>query len=413
MRILIEHGSSRMDNLGDIAMLQVTVERLQALWPEAVLSVITRSEASLARQIPSAAPVLIDYPSIWTRLKELGRPGLSHLPQPLRLGLEAGLSRALPAPFKRGLEDAVGDADLVVHAGSGVFADPFLPAAYRRLDLFGQAFRQGKATALFSQGIGPLRNRRLRRVVAETMADADLVTVRDADSAALLAELVGSKQERFPVTGDDALELAHRSRHDVLGPHLGLNLRFAPYSAVAAGRPADFDDLTAAVGRCVEAMGAAIVPLAIHPSDFDAVDTVLDQRQAWPVEPAHSLTLAGLLKALASCQVVITGSYHGAVLALGQGVPAVCLCNSDYYRRKFSGLAGQFPGDCRLLDLSVPAERAGLADVVSELRDQAADRRADLLRSVSRHIDSSRAAYGLLPGLIKPDHDRPRDTSDG
>jgi colanic acid/amylovoran biosynthesis protein len=337
--------------------------------------------------------MLIDYPSFWTRLRRLGQPGLALAPQRLRLRLEAGLSQALPAQFKQGLVDAVRDADLVVHAGSGVFADPFLPAAHRRLDLFKHAIRQGKPTALFSQGIGPLQNGRLRQAVAETMAKVDLITVRDAHSARLLAGLVGDKQGRFPVTGDDALELAYRTRSGTLATGLGLNLRFAPYSGLSDGDIPLLEGLLKSVLPALGRTECEVVPLAIHPSDTKATSAWMLSAGLTPPAHHHDGTVPGVLSVISRCRLVITGSYHGAVLALGQGIPAICAIKSEYYARKFSGLSDAFPTDCHTVDLSDPAQRERLPGLAEALWKQAETRRPHLLRLVEEKVEESRSAY--------------------
>ena len=49
-----------------------------------------------------------------------------------------------------------------------------------------------------------------------------------------------------------------------------------------------------------------------------------------------------VIKAAGLCRVVVTGSYHAAVFALSQGIPAIGLSASKYYVSKFSGLQKQF-----------------------------------------------------------------------
>ena len=51
------------------------------------------------------------------------------------------------------------------------------------------------------------------------------------------------------------------------------------------------------------------------------------------------------------CRVLITGSYHAGVFALAQGVPSICVAQSQYYVDKFVGLADQFGEGCRVIQL--------------------------------------------------------------
>ena len=50
-------GAAEYKNMGDIAMLQVAVARLLALWPDASIEVLTESPSCLARYCPGAAPL--------------------------------------------------------------------------------------------------------------------------------------------------------------------------------------------------------------------------------------------------------------------------------------------------------------------------------------------------------------------
>ncbi len=393
MRILVEHGSTDLSNLGDVAMLQVTVERLLSLWPDAEIRVITRDGQALATHVPRAVPVVVNYPATWARLKGFFSARVSIVPERLGAAAEVSLSQILPAPYKRTLTSAVEGSDLVVHAGSGILADPFLPAAVRRLDLFDHAARSGKPTALFSQGVGPLTGRTLKRAISSTLPKVGLITVRDRPSALLLSDLLGEEEAAFPVTGDDALQLARRFRTGVMGDSLGLNLRFAPYSGFSLNDRTSLDSL---LRTTVDALGrecGSAVPLAIHTSDLGAVTAWLQRVNLKQAGPTHAPTVPALLEAISSCRLVITGSYHGAVLALGQGIPAICLAKTDYYQRKFSGLASQFPEDCRMIQMDDPEDRAVLPDLAAGLLHRAESRRAALLDMVSQQVQRSLEAY--------------------
>ena len=69
MRILIEPSGYKLGNMGDAAMLQVTVSRLFELWPEAQLQVITRAPEALAALCPRVSPLLAHGRSAWFLLR--------------------------------------------------------------------------------------------------------------------------------------------------------------------------------------------------------------------------------------------------------------------------------------------------------------------------------------------------------
>ncbi len=57
MKIFVETGSYDFGNVGDVAMLQVTVSRLQSLWPDAVIEILTNAPDKLVELCPNTFPV--------------------------------------------------------------------------------------------------------------------------------------------------------------------------------------------------------------------------------------------------------------------------------------------------------------------------------------------------------------------
>ena len=57
MKIFVENSGYDLENMGDVAMLQVTVSRLQSLWPDAVIVILTNAPEKLAELCPNTFPV--------------------------------------------------------------------------------------------------------------------------------------------------------------------------------------------------------------------------------------------------------------------------------------------------------------------------------------------------------------------
>ena len=55
--VVIDPGSHAVLNLGDVAMLQVAVDRLAGLWPDARIDVLTTDPEALRRHVPRAQPL--------------------------------------------------------------------------------------------------------------------------------------------------------------------------------------------------------------------------------------------------------------------------------------------------------------------------------------------------------------------
>jgi colanic acid/amylovoran biosynthesis protein len=100
------------------------------------------------------------------------------------------------------------------------------------------------------------------------------------------------------------------------------------------------------------------------------------------------------------CRIVATGSYHGAVFALAQGIPAVCLTNSDYYDQKFRGLRALFGEGCHVVSLRDP----GFTNRFSKSLDLAwlgADEdRAQLCAAAAQQVEDGKSAYARLLAVV-------------
>jgi colanic acid/amylovoran biosynthesis protein len=102
------------------------------------------------------------------------------------------------------------------------------------------------------------------------------------------------------------------------------------------------------------------------------------------------------------CRVVVTGSYHAAVFALGQGIPAVCMEHSPYYSQKFRGLQAQFGAGVEIVPMAEPDFGLRLERAIRFAWDSAERLRVSLLDATAAQIDLSRAAYArFFSGLGK------------
>jgi colanic acid/amylovoran biosynthesis protein len=169
-------------------------------------------------------------------------------------------------------------------------------------------------------------------------------------------------------------------------------------SAVDRIRPA----LVAAAAR----FGAELVAVPIaHHSDRSDVDAI---RQLVPAHANGSAILAAVEKPgdviaeVSRCRIVVTGSYHGAVFALSQGIPVVAIVGSPYYFDKFSGLADLFGGGCEIVDIGAHDARRLLEREIDRAWAGALQWRDPLLHAARRQIEWGKAAYRLLGTIAGP-----------
>jgi colanic acid/amylovoran biosynthesis protein len=428
MNILIDSCSYNCQNVGDLSMLIVAVSRLHALHPHAAIRVITNAPEIVRRHCPDVTTVPVRGRRLLLEDRLLGRLG-SRLPATLdRMWSrrEAALRLRQPDIFARVLQlkqragrvdaadttaflAAIKDADLVVVSGAGIFTDAFRENVLGILATLELALRRGIPTAIVGHGFGPIEDRDLFRRVAEIIPHVGIITVRERLASVPFLQSVGASPERIVVTGDDAIELAYNARRDAsdAGAALGVNLRLAPYAAVDREL---FDVVRTELHAASRRHQAPLlgIPIAHHGGgmDVDTLQQLLEGADSVLNDPAPSDSPLNVIRRAGRCRVVVTGSYHGAVFALAQGVPVVALAKSRYYLDKMRGVADQFGRGCDVIAL----ERTGLEHRLAEAIDdawQSSDRiRPLLLSAASRQIDAARHAYRLLvrggPALAGP-----------
>lgn len=399
-------------------MLQIAVERLARLWPEASIDVITDDPVRLRACCPQARPIDAFGRRLWFedhyfthtfhRLAPESVSGrAAELERRLRRRWPLVANRIIRARASVRRDDvaalreflgAVSAADVVVSTGAGALTDAFAPLALSILDLLETAKRRGAVAALLGHGVGPIEDRVLLRRAQAVLPSLDLITLREGRAGLPLLESLGVPPSRILVTGDDAVELAHRRAADgVLGRGLGVNLRVARYSSV---EPAMVDGVGAAVREAASRHDAQPVPIPIswHPREADAavIDRLVGGRGG-PAPAARGIEVADRIR---RCRVVVTGSYHAAVFALAQGVPSVGLTSSGYYDVKFLGLRDQFEEGLEVVRLDDPGFAPRLVAAIDRAWESADEARPRLLRLAERQVEQGRAAYRRLHAIV-------------
>lgn len=420
MRVLVDVSGYALNNVGDVAMLQVAVSRLQALWPGADISVLASAPGLLQRYCPGTRPLAsnglrkwldLSYPpGRWRAPKTLSRHLATteswfreHLGD-VADGLALRRARGTPADIAdlEAFLEAADASDLLVLSGGGYLTDSFRGHAFSSLELLGRFQKRGAKTAMVGQGIGPLKDAVLLAFARRTLPKVDLIAVRESRAALPLLDAVGVPSRRIRVTGDDAIEPAFESRPERLGTALGVNVRVSSYSGV--GRE-QLGEIRTALQKAAREVAAAVLEVPISraaaDSDVDSLRELLVDAEPRNDPPDGLDTPLAVIRRVGCCRVVVTGSYHAGVFALSQGIPVVGLTQSAYYTDKFQGLAGQFGSGCRLLTLDQPDFVQTLSTGVRELWDQADALRPKLLGAAARQVEEGRAAYaqlGLLAG---------------
>jgi colanic acid/amylovoran biosynthesis protein len=407
--------------MGDVAMLQVAIQRLRGLWPSARIHVLTDAPEALAVHCPGAAPLSNSGRREWFSDRALLGEWHRRAPAPvgaaasaaarrLRRGWPAGLEGLLRAKARlrrrddgarRGFLRSMEQADLYLVSGAITLTDKAASLATVVLDTMAMALSQGVPAAMMSQGIGSMREPELLAKARSILPRAGLVAVREAVFGPVRLEALGVRRDRITVTGDDAVALALEPAIEERARAIGVNLRLGRSSDVAS-------EIVPVVREVVQAAAARRsvpllpLPIAFHAASDDpaTLRELLSGTDEASGGGSHLETTGALLEQTGRCRIVVAGAYHAAVFALAQGVPVVALAYNEDYFEKFRGLADQFSAGCRIVSLTEASLARDLAAAIDAAWEDADRVRRALREAARRQARASAAAYARLPELV-------------
>jgi RimJ/RimL family protein N-acetyltransferase/polysaccharide pyruvyl transferase WcaK-like protein len=424
IRVVIQNGEYWLSNHGDLAMLQVTVQRLRERWPDARIGVLTSAPYLLRALGFGAEPIsvggragwpgtnLVDLlaewigPQVvgpasvsWLTARDLQRQYRRRLDQALRRNIGVGLPHR--RVVRSAIPTALRDASLVLALGGGYVTDVDPEQARRTLSLLEHAVDRGIPTAMIGQGLGPLENPALLVRAERVLPRVDFIGLREGRRGPALLSRIGVPIERTAVTGDDAIELGYGARQERMGADVGVCLRVADYSPVARQSK---DVVRRVVRRFAGEVGASLVPLII--SEYRSEDrrsTLPLVRGFGNVVPplGRYVTPRDVATRVSRCRVLVTGAYHLGVFALSQGIPVVGLASSRYYDDKFLGLRAMFQDGLCLIRLGEPDLEERLGAAVHAAWNQAPEVRLRLRERAVAQISTSRQGFERVCELVE------------
>lgn len=405
MHIILENGSYILRNMGDVAMLQVAVSRLRALWPDARLSVITYDPEGLARLVPGTEPLSAEGPRMYfSEGAVLGRVG-TIVPEVETLIRDSSFTLAARCARQRvrlrapkllpDLDEfvrTVRASDLVMACGGGYVNDISNCVPRRSMELLHLAAMLGKPIAMTGHGLGPLGPSSMRRVCQKMFPKLRLLTLREGVLGPTLSRELGTESDRVVVTGDDAIELTRDVVPNEAAGAIGLAVRRADYAKVDTST---LDQLRETLNPTARELGAPqlAVPISNFKEEDDAgvISSVIGGRL-----PERPSVPEDVIRQVQRCRVVVSGTYHAGVFALSCGVPVVSFASSDYYRAKFRGLAAQFGTGCVTLDTNDRNFPELLREGIQRLWDTRDGLIDPLRRAALQQADAGSCAYERL-----------------
>ncbi len=358
MSRVVLSGYYGFNNLGDEAVLAATAGELRRRCPGVEIAVLSASPAETSR-----------------------------------LHGVRGVSRRNPGEILRVLRGC----DLFLSGGGSLFQDATSwRSPWYYLSVLALARRLARRTAVYAQGIEPFRRASTRKAVSFLLNQVDLVTVRDATSQTVLAE-IGVRRPRVVLSADPSLlltpewSLSAEAEKAGWGDGAVFGLALRPWGRGEAVRAA------ADAARIIAARrGVKWVLLPMHlPGDLAVAETLAAHIGPGaivlrtPMAPREMLALVGSLDLLVGMRL------HALLFAAAQGVPIVPLA----YDPKVEALV-------RDLGESVPAHAAGLSsrDLARSIEAAADDRtrrRAHLLAAVGVLRERAMLAPQLAVDLLQ------------
>lgn len=430
MKIFVETGSYDFGNVGDVAMLQVTVSRLQSLWPDAVIEILTNAPEKLAELCPKTFPVSPNGRQLW--FSPLVSPEdkypkdpkkLFHKKHIFLLEIEDKFCYYFPflvnalLKFKlrknpkeireiKAFVEAISTSDLVVASGGGYITDLWGEWSHEVLNTLAFATKLGKPTAILGHGLGPIENPRFYRKAKFVLPSLSLISIREKKASLPLLDSMGVSSNRVITTGDDAIELAYNARNPKLRNGIGINLRVANYSSISKE---SFEIVRSTLQDIAKKKDSPLVsiPILRYHTDPNAESDITTIQQILAgfdnvFDQGNNLdTPLKVIEQVGHCRIVVTGSYHAGVFALAQGIPVVSLAKSQYYIDKFQGLADQFGVGCDVILLGDKEFAQKLASSVHQLWESAEILRPQLLEAAQQQIQLGLTAYKRLYEIVQ------------
>lgn len=433
MRILLDQAVHDHRNKGNNSLLEVPLARLHRQWPDASLEVLSISPQFCKVYLPGTLPIspydllekgkrletahrIVPRP-VWQlvfeareRLRQAKRTNqvartTAHSPEPTHeRGRTNGVEPITPndVPISPAVRyGRIADYDLYMPTGGGYMCDFDQRFLYDMFDRLEAAVAHGVTAVMVGQGIGPIEDPNLRARASQVLPLLDYIMIREERVARPLLDLLNVPAEKAIMTGDDAIELAYGARKNSLGTGIGLSLRVAAYTQVDN---AHVNAIRPVIIQAAQKYGAELVaaPIDVNEADLNYIEAIIEGYRKRSSSWMKFESTTHLINRISRCRIMIAGTFHGAVFALGQGIPVVALAKSIEYQNKLTGLTTEFGQEgCQVIHLHEPDMPQKLAHAIDAVWSAADQLRPQLLQQAKRQIDMSLTAYQKIYDLVE------------
>ena len=263
---------------------------------------------------------------------------------------------------------AIGGADLVISGGGSLLQDVTSKRSLvYYLSIIAAAKWKKRKVMLFAQGIGPIRSRFMRLLTRLVVSKADLITVRDGDSAEELARM-GVPAEKTEVTADPVLMLNPESK--VKGKTILAEAGLDPYKPIIGVSVREWPDnqrclkqLAAALGKLSETYNAqiAILPLQVSMDlkDCQLLQSYLPETGNKVVLLQGDYSTEEFLSIIGSFRLLIGMRLHALIFAAVMKVPLMAISYDPKVDSFLKAIGAQAVGTVETLDAAKVEKAAG------------------------------------------------------
>ncbi|MDR3764074.1 MAG: polysaccharide pyruvyl transferase family protein [Acidobacteriota bacterium] len=417
-KILVDNLGSW--NIGDLAMLEASVEEFLSLAPTVELHLVDRVplptkiwELPRVRRTPNVEvktrdlnrlAILDNSPLLWRLAAYYRNHLLASLFERLGRQIAPGKLMVDTAAGRVSLERYCEDYDAFYIFGGGNINDVFPAELLRKCALMLCFAAQGKPVILTGQQIGPFQSQAGREVAARALRETAFAGVREPLDSARYCREAGLSEERYAVMGDDSFGLPQASEEDVSrllarygveeNKFIALNVRVTSYLPETQRH---LQQIAAFVSALLDEfqLPALVVPVVMDGPESDILGgrklASLIGAGRVRVMDAEGVTPVSARGVLGRAFAALGTSYHFCTFSCAEGVPAVCLYDGSYYSQKALGLAAFWRVERLLLPMGELNDPEAVRRVSGVFRDAAL--REKLKRRALESLQDWHAAF--------------------
>jgi len=299
---------------------------------------------------------------------------------------------------------ALMNADLVMVTGGILFTDLWARYSLHVLNALEYSISNNIPTVICSQAFVTLENPSVAQKAKKTLPKVDLISIREKPNSIFNLRDFGVSEEKISIVGDDAIEIASAFRRIHRDAIIGVQIRASDKKGHTNINAEILQKIKVPIQETAKRIRAKLMPLPISSWKDDlsriSIRQLLSSFENIVNEEFELQSPEEFLKRVSRCKIVISGSYQLSMIALSQGIPTICLTNSDFYDHKFNGLAEHFRAGCCIISLKNDNFDKLIRDSIFESWHRSSELYHKLLCSAQVQINSNIVFYKKVFDMV-------------